>query len=137
LPAAKRLHDGQDFLEQVAYSIRNIHKMKERTRELSDPYFKSLFDAADKSFASEANLKIYDNMIRDKIHIKAEKFGMTETGLSRAIGDKGNSSLSRVTQIAAVLNVPITELFAASDELMMVCPKCGSPLKLTIDGNNE
>lgn len=37
--------------------------------------------------------------------------GMTETGLSIAISDKGNPPLKRLEQIAGVLGVSVVELF--------------------------
>ena len=40
----------------------------------------------------------------------ASKIGMTETGLSIAMGDNGNPPLKRLEQIAAALGVPVTEL---------------------------
>lgn len=46
----------------------------------------------------------------------AEKLGMTETGLSIAIGDKGNPPLKRLQEIADVLEVSVVELFEAKNE---------------------
>lgn len=41
----------------------------------------------------------------------AARLGMTETGLSIAIGDNGNPPLKRLREIAAVLNVEVADLF--------------------------
>lgn len=41
----------------------------------------------------------------------AEKIGMTEVGLSIALSDRGNPSLSTLKKIAEVLDVPLAELF--------------------------
>jgi len=73
LPVVKELYEGQDFLEQLAYSIRNAKNFLSKPKELKAPYFDNLFESADRSFISETNLKLYDYMIRDEIQIKAEK----------------------------------------------------------------
>lgn len=41
----------------------------------------------------------------------AARLGMTETGLSIAIGDNGNPPLKRLREIAAALNVEVADLF--------------------------
>ncbi len=58
----------------------------------------------------------------------AERLGMTETGLSIAIGDKGNPPLKRLQEIASALGVPITELFEQPQDNVFTCPKCGTSL---------
>lgn len=60
----------------------------------------------------------------------AAKLGMTETGLSIAIGEKGNPPLKRLQEIANALNVPVSELFAAPKEGVIHCPYCGKPIKV-------
>ena len=60
----------------------------------------------------------------------AERLGMTETGLSIAIGDKGNPPLKRLQEIADILNVRITELFEEPVSGNLTCPHCGTHLKL-------
>jgi transcriptional regulator with XRE-family HTH domain len=62
----------------------------------------------------------------------AAKLGMTETGLGIAIGDKGNPPLKRLYEIAAALDVPITELFDKQVEGSFSCPNCGATLKITV-----
>ena len=60
----------------------------------------------------------------------ASKIGMTETGLSIAMGDNGNPPLKRLEQIAAALGVPVTELFEKHKEGVIHCPHCGKEIKL-------
>ena len=63
----------------------------------------------------------------------AEKLGMTETGLSIAISEKGNPPLKRLQQIASALGVDITELFEKPSSGNFTCPSCGASLKLTAE----
>lgn len=60
----------------------------------------------------------------------ASKIGMTETGLSIAMGDNGNPPLKRLEQIATALGVPVTELFDKPKEGIICCPHCGKEIKL-------
>lgn len=60
----------------------------------------------------------------------ASKIGMTETGLSIAMGDNGNPPLKRLEQIATALGVPVTELFDKPKEGVIRCPHCGKEIKL-------
>ena len=60
----------------------------------------------------------------------ASKIGMTETGLSIAMGDNGNPPLKRLEQIATALGVPVTELFDQPKEGVIHCPHCGKEIKL-------
>lgn len=41
----------------------------------------------------------------------ADKLGITEVGLSKSIGDRGNPTLSTLESISRALSVNITELF--------------------------
>lgn len=59
----------------------------------------------------------------------AARLGMTETGLSIAIGDNGNPSLKRLQEIAYILNVEVSELFTPKSNTI-TCPKCGTMLEV-------
>lgn len=59
----------------------------------------------------------------------AARLGMTETGLSIAIGDNGNPPLKRLQEIAHILNVEVSELFTPKSNTL-VCPKCGTVLEV-------
>lgn len=56
--------------------------------------------------------------------------GMTETGLSIAISDKGNPPLKRLEEIAAALGVTVPELFAPQPTNTITCPHCGKLIKV-------
>ena len=60
----------------------------------------------------------------------AEKLGVSEVTLSRA--SNGNTSLPLLEKIANILEIEISELFAASnhEESIMRCPNCGAKLEL-------
>lgn len=60
----------------------------------------------------------------------AARLGMTETGLSIAIGDKGNPPLKRLEEIAAALDIEVSELFAVPKEGVITCPHCGKPITI-------
>ena len=60
----------------------------------------------------------------------AAKLGMTETGLSIAIGEKGNPPLKRLQEVASALNVSVSELFEAPKEGEITCPKCGNRITI-------
>lgn len=59
----------------------------------------------------------------------AARLGMTETGLSIAIGDNGNPPLKRLQEIASILDVEVSELFTPKSNTI-TCPKCGKEIKL-------
>ena len=60
----------------------------------------------------------------------AATIGMTETGLSIAISEKGNPPLKRLQEIAAALDVSVAELFAPQPTNTITCPKCGTVLEI-------
>lgn len=60
----------------------------------------------------------------------AARLGMTETGLSIAIGDNGNPPLKRLREIADILGVEVPELFTPRLANAITCPKCGTVLEI-------
>ena len=62
----------------------------------------------------------------------ASQIGMSEAGLSIALGEKGNPSLSTLKKIAEALEVDISDLFNKPSSTSLTCPKCGTNLELTI-----
>lgn len=58
----------------------------------------------------------------------AEKMGVTYQALYANVS--GNPTLSKLSQIAEVLGVEITELFKTEKATALGCPKCGARLKL-------
>ena len=57
----------------------------------------------------------------------AEKLGMTEVGLSKSLN--GNPTVSRLEEIAIVLDVDFMELFVREDGTI-TCPYCGKKFKM-------
>ncbi len=55
----------------------------------------------------------------------AGRLGMTETGLSIAIGDNGNPPLKRLQEIAGILNVDISELFERKGDFIAFVRRSG------------
>ncbi|MCC8037324.1 MAG: helix-turn-helix domain-containing protein [Bacteroidales bacterium] len=62
----------------------------------------------------------------------ASRLGMTETGLSIALSDRGNPTLARLRQIADVLGVSVADLFAEPPGDVAVCPHCGQPVRVSV-----
>lgn len=58
----------------------------------------------------------------------AEKIGISRVGLSKAIN--GNTTIGTLKKIAAALDVPVSELFAAPTEGVITCPHCGKQIAL-------
>ncbi|MDO5442257.1 MAG: Rpn family recombination-promoting nuclease/putative transposase [Bacteroidia bacterium] len=74
LPAAKSLQSGQEFIEQLAFAIRNMKTFRELPEELvGTGYFNELAHVADRAYIKEEQLQLYDYMVRDEIQIKAER----------------------------------------------------------------
>ena len=67
----------------------------------------------------------------------AERLGMSETGLSIAISDKGNPPLKRLQEIAAALEVDVTDLFDKPADGNFTCPYCGGKIKVGKEVGNE
>ena len=57
----------------------------------------------------------------------AEKLGMTEVGLSKSLN--GNPTVSRLEEIAKVLDVDFMELFEREDGTI-TCTNCGKKFKM-------
>ena len=53
------------------------------------------------------------------------------TSLSRNI--KGNPTIETLEKIAAALNVPVVELFEQPATGQIICPKCGTTIKITAE----
>ena len=64
----------------------------------------------------------------------ATQIGMSEAGLSVALSEKGNPSLSTLKKIAEALGVEISELFNQPFTTSLTCPKCGAGLELCVKG---
>ena len=62
----------------------------------------------------------------------AKQLSITEVGLSKSLN--GNPPLNRLNDIAAALNVPISELFERKTENEFYCPKCGTKLEVVDKG---
>lgn len=63
----------------------------------------------------------------------ATQIGMSEAGLSVALSEKGNPSLSTLRKIAEALNVKVSDLIKEDgDTTSLTCPKCGTELELSI-----
>jgi len=56
---------------------------------------------------------------------------MTEVGLSKSINENGNPDFKRLNEIAAALNVPVTELFEQPPTDTINCPHCGGKIKVS------
>lgn len=96
-----------------------------------------------KYFAYNINVTIFADINDTKMRVKeilkergitakelAATIGMTETGLSIAISEKGNPPLKRLQEIAAALDVSVAELFAPQPTNTITCPKCGTVLEI-------
>ena len=95
-----------------------------------------------KYFVYNINVTIFADINDTKMRVKeilkergitakelAATIGMTETGLSIAISEKGNPPLKRLQEIAAALDVS-AELFAPQPTNTITCPKCGTVLEI-------
>lgn len=67
----------------------------------------------------------------------ANRLSLSEGALSQSLN--GNPTLERLRQIADALEVPITELFAASDTCTVSanCPHCGKPITVKTSATIE
>ena len=64
----------------------------------------------------------------------AAAIGMTPTGLSIAIGENGNPSLSTLRKIADFLNVPVSKLLDDEEHSKKIsCPYCGKRLSIKLE----
>ena len=60
----------------------------------------------------------------------SERLGTTYQALYASLS--GNPTLSKLSDIANVLDVEIIDLFDRSQKTSLICPKCGAGLELTI-----
>ena len=110
---------------------------------ISSKYFTTKIKTLLKFFDDYVNISIFANINTTKMRVKellkekgmtakelAGILGMTETGLSIAISDKGNPPLKRLEEIAAALGVTIPELFAPQPTNTITCPHCGAVLEI-------
>ena len=59
----------------------------------------------------------------------ATRLGIARVNLTKTI--KGNPTIETLERIAAALNVPVIDLFERPATGQIVCPKCGTNIKLT------
>ena len=106
-------------------------------------YFTPKIKTLLKFFDDYINIIIFANINTTKMRVKellkekgmtakelAGILGMTETGLSIAISDKGNPPLKRLEEIATALGVTVPELFAPQPTNTITCPHCGKPIRI-------
>lgn len=106
-------------------------------------YFTPKIKTLLKFFDDYINIIIFANINTTKMRVKellkekgmtakelAGILGMTETGLSIAISDKGNPPLKRLEEIAAALGVTVPELFAPQPTNTITCPHCGNRITI-------
>ena len=65
----------------------------------------------------------------------ADKMDVSRQALSRQVA--GKLLVEKAEEIACMLDVPMWQLFASSEEVQkennnIVCPHCGNPIKVTI-----
>jgi len=61
----------------------------------------------------------------------ASKLGVSQPALSQALN--GNPTVEMLNRIASVLGVPVVELFEKQSSGIIICPKCGSYIRLTAE----
>ena len=59
--------------------------------------------------------------------------GITQPSMSNIMNGKINPSLDTLEKIAAALNVPFIELFERPASGSIICPKCGTAIKLSAE----
>ena len=63
----------------------------------------------------------------------AEKVGVSPESISRAIGEKGNPTLSTMKNIADALGVSVAHLTEDIPSNAIICPNCGAEIRLTAE----
>lgn len=63
------------------------------------------------------------------------KKGISQPSVSSIIN--GNPTIDKLQEIASIIGVSLSELVADEDDNSIVCPKCGTKLKITIDYDKE
>ena len=61
----------------------------------------------------------------------SKQIGLSAVGLSKAIN--GNPTKDTLEKIAAALDVPVVELFERPVSGNIICPKCGTAIKLSAE----
>lgn len=61
----------------------------------------------------------------------AAQLKMSEVGFYKMVSSSGNPPLKRLEEIAAALDVPISELFEYPEQSLVRCPNCGYKLRLS------
>ena len=91
-------------------------------------------------FAAVNNMYIMNNEFRISVILKekgmtqtelSEKIGISRVGLSKAIN--GNTTIATLRKISTALGVPITDLFDRPATGTIVCPNCGTEIKITAE----
>ena len=63
----------------------------------------------------------------------ASQIGITQPSMSNILNAKMNPSLDTLERIAIALNVPVIELFERPASGNILCPKCGTAIKLSAE----
>ena len=99
LPMVQGLAEGQSFMEELAYVIRNIGEMTERPQQLKDPFFDKLFAASERQNIENDLLSNYDKMVRDEIQIQAEKDFAVEEAREQARTEERESIAAKLMEL--------------------------------------
>lgn len=83
---------------------------------------------------NEINLRERVKAICDEKGFKlsevAAMMGVEKSSLSKLLS--GNPTLSKLTDMANALGVPLSEIFATGSDVTVRCPKCGEQVSLNV-----